>query len=277
MEEITISIGDGVIDTDPSGHRKLIELYQNCNEHSDKEIQLNFTNLEFISGNMCALLSAILFRLHNLQRLTFAIDKTSFDYIEKELKFLFHNGFLKEVVSLPKARSCVELTTFRNDEDQKFLNYIEKELLGNYSMRIIPTDRSRMVDHFLEVFANVQLHARTEHPIFACGQFFKKQLKLHFTLVDLGVGYLQPIETFTHGKINNSEAAISWALEGNSTKVEAPGGTGLKAILDYCSKNKGTFNIITGNAYWGNNLGSMGTRQVTPFCGTIIHLIFNCN
>ena len=262
------------ITTTPNGYTKLVDIYYRCKDHYNIEISLHFYELEWIDANMAGLLHAILYKLNKENGLTFAIDV---EYVKTKFEILFRNGFLKELLSIPdNSGTTVQLTTFNKDEDEKFVNFIEKDLLGNEGMKIRDISKEKMTDHFLEVFTNVQIHARTEDPIFGCGQFFPKTKQLVFTLVDLGIGYLPPIEKHTKGKITTAEQAINWAISGNSTKEDAPGGIGLKHLLAYCTQTASEFNIITGDAYWGNNLGEIGTRAVKPFCGTIVHLLFNC-
>ncbi len=67
------------------------------------------------------------------------------------------------------------------------------------------------MNHFLEVFSNIHLHAHTKDPVFACGQYYPSKNLLKFTLVDLGVGFLEPISNFTKNQINEAEKAILWA------------------------------------------------------------------
>src|SRR5690606_24535019 len=132
----------------------------------------------------------------------------------------------------------------------------------------------RLIDAFLELFCNVQKHARTESPIFACGQFYPNMKRLCFTLVDMGVGYFQPIHEFTNRDVKTPSEAIMWALKGNTTKVGTPGGLGLKEIQKFCTESGSTFVIISGGAYWTNF--QLFPTTVKPFCGTIVNVIFDC-
>ena len=160
----------------------------------------------------------------------------------------------------------------------EFAKYINEKLLAHPSLRL---DEGRIYNirkHLLEIFANIELHARTSSPIFACGQYYPKSYKLKFTLVDLGVGYLPPIHSFTKGLVTSSSAAIAWALAGhNTTKVATtPGGLGLKELLTYCQTDAGELHIATGNAYWASTMTASNAAPVLPFTGTIISIVFNC-
>jgi hypothetical protein len=273
IDEIRHVVATEDIATDRAGYKKLIGFYLSCHAYHDCRVYLDFKQITWISGNMCALFSAILYKLKKENQLNFFIDRENYAFIKSKLNFLFLNGFIEDFVKMPYSRTAVVLTKFDKSEDEKFLIYIENELFGNEGMQIKERKKD-MVLSFLEIFTNVQLHARTDEPIFACGQYFPKSKELHFTLVDLGVGYLKPIEEFTKGKTNTAEAAIEWAIKGNSTKITAPGGTGLIGILDYCKETNGLLNIITGDTYWVSD--AQITFQIPEFCGSVINLRFNC-
>lgn len=93
---------------------------------------------------------------------------------------------------IPKMdnKSAIKLTGFHVSEDEKFIAYIENEILSHPTMLLENVIKGRLIDAFLELFCNVQKHARTEFPIFACGQYYPNLNRLSFTLVDSGIGYL---------------------------------------------------------------------------------------
>lgn len=273
-----VSLGSSEILTSPEGYNQLQTFYENCQTVGNgSNIYLDFKNVKSMNGNMCALLTAMLYRLKNEKDLTFFVDEENMKYIKSHLKPLVKNGFLHSDDTSDSDLTNVSLEAFEPNDEKGFVDYIEHELFENIRMKIDPDLKDKMVDKFLEMYSNVQLHARTEFPVFGCGQYLKHEKKLHFTLVDLGVGYLLPIEEHTKGEISTSESAILWALEGNTTKPDAPGGTGLIDLLKYCEDTSSHLNIITGDTYWGNNLPLGKTLKIRPFRGTILHMIFNCS
>jgi len=275
--EITTTIRvalEGKICTTPSGHSRLIKFYNFCQQYSDCTIYIDFTQLYWFDANLSALLQAILYKLNIESNLTFSFD---IDLIKRKFPILLRNGFLASYLRLPDgAGSTVGIETFLINEDEKFLDYIQNDLFGNHKMS--GYNCLEIQDHFLELFANIGRHARTTDPVFACGQYYPSQSKLYFTILDLGIGFLPPIAEYTSGEISTSIAAIEWAIKYNhSTKGKfETGGLGLYNLLNHCQKNGGQFNIITEDAFWGNNLGEMGTRIVPEFTGTVIHLNYNC-
>jgi hypothetical protein len=76
------------------------------------------------------------------------------------------------------------------------------------------------------------------------------------------------------GAITTGEDAIMWALKGNTTKKDVPGGLGLKSIQKFCDESQGKFEIISSGAYWNNYM--LFPNKAQPFCGTIVNIIFDC-
>lgn len=277
MEIVTTTIQvslEGSIKTTPSGHNSLIRFYDTCKQYNNRIVFIDLAKLYWIDANLSAVLQAIMYKLHKENSLSFIIDV---DDAYKRFPILFRNGFLSSFLILPDGlQTTVEIQTFRTDQDLDFFTYINQQLLGNPQMAGL--DCKGIDTHFYELFANIGRHARTEDPVFVCGQYYRRQSKLHFTITDLGVGFLPPIHAYTNGDVTTSIEAIKWAVQYNhSTKErDETGGLGLYNLLRHCEAHGGEFNIITGNAYWGNNLGEMGTRTVPEFVGTTIHLIYNC-
>lgn len=266
----------GNITTHPSGYKRITDIYFTLKDFKNKNILIGFKDLVWLDANLCALLDAVLFELTTVNGHTFhAADP---EMIEKNFAVLMRNGFILDSDSNPimhdDNKSCVRLNKFAPNEDVAFLNYITKDLLGHSAFSKNSLNW-QLTEHFAELFANIETHARTIKPVFACGQYYPKQNELKFTIVDLGVGFLEPIYSHTKGEITSYEEAIEWAIKGNTTKTSETGGIGLKSLYDYCSNNRGYFNIISGDTYWGNSLGELGSRKIKPFIGTTVHLIFN--
>ncbi len=270
---ITKTVGVGEIRTTLTGYTKLITFYENCRGYRNKDILVSFDDLSWFDANMCALLKGIIHKLALENNLIFYVESSG--TITEKFDILIRNGFL-ETLTAPRGKTGSEITLkgFRPSEDVAFLKYVENSLLAHQSLTISEREKSLLIDSFLEVFVNVEKHADTSHPIFACGQYYPNKHLLNFTLVDLGVGYLPPIREFTNGRVKDSRGAILWALEGNSSKKGAPGGLGLRQIQEHCAKNDSTFGIITGGSYWDNKRSKVvSTKQ---FCGTVVNLIFTC-
>ncbi len=267
-----LKLGSGEILTNEEGYLKLIAFYDQCQEFRSDQILIGFEEISWIDGNMAALLMAIISKLAKENNLVFFVDQ---DIIQSRFNILIRNGWLTGVEFVQRENKTeIKLTGFQKDEDGKFINFIENDLLSNQNLNINEPAKGRLVDAFLELFCNVQKHARTDFPIFACGQFNTRVKRLSFTLVDCGVGYLSPIREFTGGEVSTSPEAIMWALSGNTTKMGTPGGLGLKEIQRFCTESGSEFVIISGGAYWTNY--QLFPTLTKPFCGTIVNVIFDC-
>jgi len=238
---------------------------------------LYFSQINFIDANLCALLDAVFYKLKSDCGHRVLVD---FHDIEKRFDVLLRNGFIQSKefgIWIDDRNSTVRFTRFETDEDEKFLHYLDEKLFGHRAFKDKPGIKNELLDHFLEVFANIQLHAKTQKPVFACGQYFPKNGKLKFTLVDIGVGFLEPISFHTKGKIDRADKAIQWALEGNSTKPDAPGGLGLSKLKSYFSQEDHSMLLITDGKCWGNRIGLLDLGEDGHFPGTVINLEFCFN
>lgn len=271
---VTEILGTGGIRTDMPGYTKLVSFFERCKAHYNTEILIAFEHLTWIDANMSAMLMAIIQKLMVENSNSFFVDE---EVIKQRFDILIRNGWLAgvEFVSKRDNKSAIKLTGFYPVEDVRFIQYIEQELLSNKNLGLNSEVKGLLTDAFLELFCNVQKHARTESPVFACGQYFPSFRRLSFTLVDCGVGYFLPIKEFTKNRISTAKEAILWALEGNTTKTDAPGGLGLRRIQKFCAESGSTFSIITGGEYWTNT--ELFPLTVKPFCGTVVNVIFDCS
>jgi hypothetical protein len=263
----------GAVRTNYEGYCKLVDFYDRCRKHSDKQIHAVFEQLTWFDSNLSALILAILKKLEVENNLKFFVDS---ELIEEKFNILIQNGLVAGVEFVPTVnKSIVKLSGFKVNEDTNFIRYIENELLSHPSLLLSNDEKAGLISSFLELFCNVQKHARTNEPIFACGHYYENVKRLCFTLVDIGVGYLPPISEFTKGAIKDAGDAISWAIQGNSTKKDAPGGLGLTEIQRFCSNKGAAFQIITGDAYWSNY--QLFPTMSKQFSGTTVNVIFDCN
>lgn len=272
-----ISLGESTIETNLTGYDTLIDFYDRCNGHkgNDSNILIDFQKLTAIDANMSAILMAMLNKLNKEKGLIFFVD---YQLIGQKFPALIRNGWVTRsgLELIPSAnRAEVRLNGFYKGEDVRFLKFIKDELMSHSKLLLLKeSDKKELTDAFLELFTNIENHAGVDMPIFACGQYLPQPARLCFTLVDTGVGYLPPIKKFTNGSITTAKDAILWALEGNSSKTDAPGGLGLKMIQKFCQESGSRFEIITGGEYWTNY--QLFPISVKPFCGTIVNVIFDC-
>src|SRR5215469_6934930 len=121
------------------------------------------------------------------------------------------------------------------------------------------------------------MHSETKHGIFVCGQYFPRNHKLDFCIVDMGVGMRHNVVT-KRGLNLSAEKAIEWAMSGNNTTKtdNIPGGLGLKLLRDFITLNEGRIQIVSDSGYWQTHKNQISLHSFTaPFPGTLVNIEIN--
>ena len=270
------------VETDARGHQVLLDFYKDASKFHNCTYHLDWSQLQFMDANLAALLMAMIWTLRGTNKTEFYLDYT---YLNGGLNVFHRNGLAhfirrsKEGLPEDLRESTIPVRAFIVKDVDKFVEYIDRDFLRHRGMEDVQYEQKvRLKDSFLEIFSNVELHAQTENPVLACGQYFPKQKELKFTLLDMGCGFLSNISAFTKDTptpVTTAEKAISWAVKGHTTKQEAAGGTGLSKILNFCRKNNGALHIISDGCYWAFENGVINNHRLNGhFSGATIHLIF---
>lgn len=266
--------------TNTEGHSNLWQLHHRFKHAKNGVITFHLPENCFIEANMSALLISICNKLKTENNISFEIGNCS----PVHLDLFLRNGLISHLNSntLLKThdfrKTTVSTRLFDSADEQKFYDYIDKELLSHNSLAILDdATKDNLRQGFLETFNNIE-HTDSVLPLAACGQcFLGRKNNLQFTLSDMGVGFLKKISTFTKGKVNTAKDAIAWAVEGNGNSVrgQGEGGLGLSRLRKYCEKDKRfTFIIITDNHYWKLSDGKVQEWSLNyPTIGTTIHLM----
>jgi hypothetical protein len=282
MPEYILRANNQCIYTDFEGNKSLLDFYNFAKKLSNCTINLNFDGINFFEANLCALLYAMIYHLKLTRNIKVFID---FKTVGRALNVLSRNGFFSHIAGnqfqfkpFDNRDSTIPLSTFSINDADSFCNYIENDFLHQRGLDGIKfTDKEKVKTSYFEIFDNVGIHANTTAPVFVCGQYFPSQSELKLTMVDLGDGFLKKIAAYTKDtdRITTAKDAISWAIRGHSTKVDAKGGTGLKKIFIFCANSGGSFHIVTNDCYYNQTIKSMTNQTITNhFTGTTIHLIF---
>jgi len=250
----------GNIYTNHKGVQKLNDFYNFANNYSNCWFNLNLENLNWIDANLSAELFLYCHLLKTKNRLCFYIDYSS---LKGHLNVLSRNGFAYHTVHknhrkhfkvTDERNSVIQLKAFKLDDADSFVNYINDQLLKQRGLEQVSKGiKDKIKSSYLEIFDNVGIHANSLTPIFACGQYFPEQGELKFTLTDFGDGFLKKIanHTISTTKIKKPDKAISWAVQGNSTKDNGEkGGNGLKKIMMYCYQSGGALSIVSDGCFW---------------------------
>lgn len=234
-----------------------------------------------LDANLGALLGAIAYKLKTENKVKV------FLLLPDHMGVFFRNGLVAHLSGNGNEnkyedtrQSTIPLTSFSQDEDDKFSHYLKNDFFGHRGLdELTMAVKKNLRGHFEEVFVNVGLHANTTHPVFTCGQYYPETRVLKFTLVDLGEGFLKKISKQTNGSIAKDNEAIIWATEGLNTtkdiKTFGPGGMGLKELKRYCEDNNGSFHICSGANYVNFVKNQTYTYPLPePLAGSMINLIF---
>jgi hypothetical protein len=266
---------EGEVYTSSDGINKLMQFYEEASKYKEIQIIIDFYNMRWIDANLTALLHAISYKLVKENKVQFVAD---FEFLSQNFNVLFRNGWLKdEKYNIEDTqKTTIPSTHFLPSQEKEFVDYIADKLMCHQGMdKMAKPIRIRIQSDLIEIFQNIFKHARTTDPCFICGQFYPLKKYFVLTMVDLGVGFLQPIQEFTAGEIKTDIDAIRWALSGNSTLIKNPGeetgGLGLEGI----------FQIYTGKDFWGTDLENTIWRGCRPlnqdFRGSLLNLFFNFN
>ncbi len=275
----TLPLGSGHIGTSITGIKKLWDFHERAKKYKNRTIVISLDNIKGIDGNLCALFGIILYSLQRENNLVFTIN--AIDVAEK-CDVLFANEFLKLNTERPKDNDCVRFRAFYPNEKESFLNYLADELLVHKGMpELTELGREKIIDDLTELYGNIHKHAETKLPFFVCGQYFPKDEILKFTIADLGEGFFPKIKKVQPEQISTHTDAIQWAMNGNSTKPDAPGGKGLINIRNYLETNNGHIQVFSGYGGWQSLAGvkaQIETVEMPYFCvGATINLIFSKN
>jgi hypothetical protein len=281
LEEVKIYLGEDRIYTDATGIKQILKFFKECKEFKNCLVNINLDNVEWFDGNLCAFLGAMLYRLTIENNLTFTMDASQ---VSAKFGVLFANNFLPIDQNLQqyKIDSCLPFKGFYPKEKDEFYDYLDKDLFNHPAMPKLEHDvKEKLIDDLSEVYGNIDKHAETEYPFFVCGQYYPFKNTLNFTISDLGVGFFKKISLIKPKEIQNCGDAILWALAGNSTKEDAPGGSGLKNLCKYFKDNKGSMQIYTGDYGWSSEtensiLYPKGVKELNHYyMGATINLQFN--
>lgn len=239
-------------------------------------ISLDFKELEFIEGNLCAVLAAYIDLLS-------IKGKVEFKNISYKIKrFFLENGFAKKIFNADNeihGKNSIDFKEFeRTFIDEEIGEYIYSQFLNNNGMpKMEKILQNRTKEGIFELFENARTHGKC-NKIYTCGQYFPMRKKILFSVTN--VGYTIPRNVMTKMPNFSHEECIEWAMQlGNSTKQNIPGGAGLSFLEAFIKNLNGKIQIISGNGLfekeYKNNKPITTLKSIeNPFPGTIVNIKF---
>ncbi|MEJ5143947.1 hypothetical protein [Sphingobacterium sp. MYb388] len=255
----------------------LIDVQNYLKKNHSEQIVFDFSSVKFIEANICAFLGALNEDLTSRNNTIRYINVNPL--IEDLLKR--NNYFSNNEIGKSSLRSdtIVNYNRFGNKDENRFISYIENDLLGKKYFPKHSKDLDVLILRCIfELFDNARLHGNCKF-IHTCGQMFpnKSSKPLNFSIVNLGKTIKQKVSHFLGENISGSQA-IKWALiKGNTTKVgDLSGGLGFDVLVSFMLVNNGCIQIISGKGYYEfTAMGIIEKELNTGFNGTIINLVFN--
>lgn len=261
----------------------VLNYYWQILDCKDNIIEIDLSEAEFVRANIVCILGLIIAQKTKVDCKISIIEPK----LAKVKKSLVAIGFLTDKYK----QSNVEMIDYKNikldEKDDFYLNFETyfkqkaRKCLSNVSNQLFEI----LTQKILELFSNAFRHSESEVGIFCSGQFFPKNKKFSFVIVDGGVGiksnvikYLNQLTKeqrmiFPRKAIKISGVqAIRWAIKsGNSTT--GIGGLGLDLIREFIVKNEGNLEIVSSDAKYIINNGKENYSSLDrEFIGTLIAL-----
>lgn len=251
-------------------YQRLINFYQ---ENKDRDFEtINVELKQWFAANMCATLGSI------LDIFTDNINALKFDISPEIERILLKNDFLSFFGYsriIDNHHTTIRFLKLKLTDGKYFNNYVVDELIGRAELpKMSALVKEKMTEAIYEIFVNAQIHSDSKH-IYTCGQFFPRDNKIEFTIVDTGIGFKRKINERFNTNLSSIQA-IEWATKDrHTTKIDVTGGIGLALLKEFIGKNKGKMQIISDDGFY--EFGSQGEQMklfTGSFPGTIVNLQF---
>jgi hypothetical protein len=252
-------------------YQKLISFYQ---EHKNKLFDtIHLEIRHWFAANMCATLGSI------LDKFTENVNDIKIDFISPDIeRILLKNDFLSyygRARIIDNHHTTIKFLKLKPTDGKFFKKYVIEELIGRSELpQMSPLLKEKMTEAIYEIFVNAQIHSNSDN-IYTCGQFFPKEHKIEFTIVDTGIGFKRKInERFN--KNLSAVQAIEWAVKDrHTTKVGITGGIGLAFLKEFVTKNRGKMQIVSDDGFYQfDSLVETTNTFNGSFPGTIVNLQF---
>lgn len=252
-------------------YQKLISFYE---EHKNKLFEtIHLEIRSWFAANMCATLGSI------LDKFSDDLNDIKIDYISPEIeRILLKNDFLSyygRARIIDNYHTTIKFLKLKPTDGKFFKRYVIEELIGRSELpQMSDLLKEKMTEAIYEIFVNAQIHSNTDN-IYTCGQFFPRDNKIEFTIVDTGIGFKRKINERFDKNLSATQA-IHWAIQDrHTTKVGITGGIGLAFLKEFVTKNRGKMQIVSDDGFYEFDSQTENTNSfVGSFPGTIVNLQF---
>lgn len=263
----------------------------------DENILIDFSQSRFIRNHF---LSIIGMGLEIIQKrgVTISISKPK-DYrvLNSMKKINFLSSFCDENNEDDIYKTMVKYTNIPLENNslilQEFYVYFMKQFIGKVD-NLSPKLQKKILQKIFELFSNVFRHSGSISGLYCTGQFYPKQNKFNFTIVDNGVTIKKNVNQYLYKEFlrerkiekktfdknyehKNSVQSIKWALLDNNSTT-GHGGLGLSLLMDLIKASDGSIEIVSGNGYYGIKKSKEVSKVLKKsFEGTIVSIELDTN
>ena len=262
------------MDCNFNSYQKLIFLYKLFCKQDFSSVNISIE--KWFAANLSSPLGGVLDIFQdNFNEIDFHKISRATKTILQKNQFLSHYGF-KTVEDV--NHTTIPYQKLNPQNSRFFYEYVMGNLLQRSDLSGMGhAAKKKVAESIYEIFENARLHSESEY-IYTCGQFFPAKHSLLFTITDTGVGFKNRINERFNKELPSTKA-IKWAMgEGNSTKLDIPGGIGLAILKDFTSQNGGKIQIVSGDGFYESSSQGSKTRSFDGvFPGTIVNVEFKTN
>ena len=293
------------IKSDEAGFECILKIFQEvCNDPVDYFL-FDFKHCSKISHNGVVLLGGLSRYIANQKLSSTDLLKKKIPYIG--CKFLVEsmssvvsdnligNNFLSyfspiDVKEKPYPKG--EYIGYREHDitldDGALAEHLESEWLSDDKLKLSDKLKQAIISRILEIFMNAYGHGVSKQlnsklKIYSCGEYDKKNKKLHISVLDFGPGIVHNVIKCTG--IKDDIEAMIWALkQGNSTNTDSSNynlarGLGFELLRQFVRVNKGELRIYSNRVKVCTD--QYGEYKVTKladfFPGTFVSITINCD
>ena len=265
--------------TDLSGFSFFAQLLRETRRVGD--FVFNFTNVEWIEANLCAILGAII-KENQKYGAKFEFIKMNHPYLERTLT---NNGFIN-IIKQPKihlgsnsSHSGIPYKSFDMANENDVESYIyDFVLLSREVPKMSSGAKKKIYRSIFEIYQNSVLHSGADE-LYVCGQFYRGKKRMALTMVEIGRTFKDNVTSCKEEyALFTGVECLKWAVvSGNTTKPKTEtGGLGIDLIREFLKMNGGKIQIRSADGYWEEKKGiTFAYDCLHDFQGSIVNIEFN--
>ena len=261
----------------------------------DEDIIIDFSEAEFIRNHFISIVGMGLEVVKKRGVDVEIIKPKSYKVVNSMKKINFLSVFCDENNQDDTYKTMVRYTNIPLENNslilQEFYTYFIMQFIGKVE-NLSPKLQKKILQKIFELFSNVFRHSNSALGLFCSGQFYPKQDKFNFTIVDNGVTIRKNVNKYLLKEFMKNRSSIDkilgkkfepldaidsikWALVDTNSSTGA-GGLGLSLLMDLIKASKGSIEIVSGNGYYGiKDAQEISKVLEKSFEGTIISIELN--